>query len=308
MIGRYLLLTFIFLLYTLPALAVSLRQEAVVTDSVIRLQDLFYGLDESKDQILGAAPRPGQTLTLSARTLQRVAVATDLAWRPTSSADFLIVRRSATIVDQHMIEQALRDRFAAKYPALDLYNMVIVSGDKEIILPADMAAGAEVSSLRYDGEARWFQAEMVSPSLQNPHMRVKVSGKIEPLTEVPVLKSTLRQGHVIRAHDISVLAMPAHSLNHDTLLDAQDLIGLTPRRMVQAGRPLTENDLQEPLLVNKGKPVTMVYEQNGLRLTVVGRALQSGARGELIRVTNGQSSRTVDAVVSSADEVTVQIF
>ena len=57
--------------------------------------------------------------------------------------------------------------------------------------------------------------------------------------------------------------------------------------------------------VNRGTGVTIIFESPTMLLTVSGRALDSGARGEVIRVKNLQSGRTVDATVISPNEVAV---
>ncbi len=50
------------------ASAVSLKYNTLVEDNVITLGDVFTGLDRKADKVLGPAPRPGQDMTLNART------------------------------------------------------------------------------------------------------------------------------------------------------------------------------------------------------------------------------------------------
>ena len=53
----------------------------------------------------------------------------------------------------------------------------------------------------------------------------------------------------------------------------------------------------------KGAPVTMVFKTPGMVLTAGGRALDSGAIGETVRVRNDNSQLIVDAVVAAAGVV-----
>ncbi|MEJ0023022.1 MAG: flagellar basal body P-ring formation chaperone FlgA [Alphaproteobacteria bacterium] len=58
--------------------------------------------------------------------------------------------------------------------------------------------------------------------------------------------------------------------------------------------------------IKRGDTVVMVYVAPGLQLTARGKALSDAAVGQTIRLTNLQSSKTVEAVVTGAGTVTVQ--
>lgn len=304
---RFVLMILGLALISMDAYAVSLRQQSVVTDDVIRLGDLFHGLERNEDRVLGAAPRPGSHMTLSARTLQRVAVAMDLPWRPSSTADYLTVTRAATVVSPETIESALRDQLQNTLQG-NLYNILFTGGTPDIILPPNVAEAAEITDLQYNPETHWFEGNLVAPSRENAIIQQRISGKIEALSEIPTLKESLRTGSVIRPNNIHMVTVPTRTLNHDTFLRAEDLYGLTPRRMMTAGTPIKEMDVEQPRIVERGETVTMIYEHNGLRLTASGKALEFGAKGDLIRVVNNQSKQNIDAIVSGPQEVTVKTF
>jgi flagella basal body P-ring formation protein FlgA len=50
--------------------------------------------------------------------------------------------------------------------------------------------------------------------------------------------------------------------------------------------------------VQRNEAVTLTYAMPGLMLTVRGKALESGAEGDMISVVNEQSKRTLQAVVT----------
>jgi len=58
-------------------------------------------------------------------------------------------------------------------------------------------------------------------------------------------------------------------------------------------------------LVSKGSLVTIILKKPGLSLTSQGRALQNGADGDTIRISNTNTSRTIEAVVIGSNIVTV---
>ena len=287
-----------------PAFAMeSLKSHALLSDDVIRLGDLFTGLKSNEDRVLGRGPKPGHHMTLNARTLLRVSKAMDLDWRPISEADRITVTRAATVIDTNAIDQivtAALEKVGVEGDIRLKYNQP----SPELILPPTMGPSAEITLRDYDPDTGWFQADLSAPSRNNPVAQIQLSGKIEYLTAIPVLKAPLRLGSTIGENDVTTLSVPSKSLNHDVFLHAEDLVGLTPRRMIAAGKPVKANDVQAPRIVARGEAVTLIYKAGALNLTARGKALEFGAKGDVIRVVNTQSNRSIDAIVTGDQEVT----
>ena len=55
----------------------------------------------------------------------------------------------------------------------------------------------------------------------------------------------------------------------------------------------------------KGSAVTVNFDQPGIRLSIVGRAMEDGAQGQLIRIQNLRSNRIVEAEVIGPGKVRV---
>ena len=60
-----------------------------------------------------------------------------------------------------------------------------------------------------------------------------------------------------------------------------------------------------PQMVSRGELVTMVFDQNGMRLTAKGRALEDGTMGQSIKVSNTGSNRTIEGRVTGSKQITV---
>jgi flagella basal body P-ring formation protein FlgA len=67
------------------------------------------------------------------------------------------------------------------------------------------------------------------------------------------------------------------------------------------------SDLQMPVLVAKGKLVTLTLKNRHMLITAQGRALENGAKGDVIRVTNTRSRQTVQGVVIAPNQVSMQL-
>lgn len=284
---------------------VSLNRAVTLEGNLIRLGDLFTGLERNQDKVLGVAPRPGTSMTLNARTLLRVARATDIAWRPVSTADQAVIKRAATVIDTAVITDTLRkaldeEGLSGKYEISYGYQK------PQIVLPADQPARVDISALSFDRSSNIFEASLVAPSQDAPLQTLNIRGEVKVLVDVPVLKESLRHGAVIGKHDIEFVEIPKRSLKPDMLISADTLIGKTPRRMVLAGEPVKALDVEEPKIVGRGDIVTIIFKSGPLILTAQGKAMEHGARGDIIRVVNTASNKTLEAMVNASREVIVQ--
>ena len=295
------------LVYPHSAAAISLKGNTIISDNTIKLSDIFTGLPAQKDKVLGPAPLPGKDMVLNARTLLRIAVALDLPWRPEHPGEHVVLSRAATVIDTGMIEDALKSEMSAHGVSGD-YKIAFSGPLSQIILPMDKTPGVEVQSFNFHQGQDRFEAVLVAPSKSAPLETLRVSGTVQRLIEVPVLRETLRQGTVIGKRDIEMTPIMERDLDRDTALRAEDVIGMTPRGLVMAGKPLSMKDLEAPQIVGRGDVVVMTYANKGMSLSAQAKALENGAKGDVIRVSNLSSSRTLTATVTGEREVTVMDF
>lgn len=287
------------------ASAATLKPLSIVTGDTLKVSDLFDGVTRNASYVIGAAPAPGQGMTLNARTLYRISTSLDLGWRPLSTSDQVVIRRQASVVSYNTIEKKLRNTLKNK-GVTGKFALSLTSGKPTITLPDDLPENVEISSIDFDVQKDYFRATLVAPSIDNPVKKVQVSGLVERIVTVPVLRGNLKNGDIINMNDIQMIEVPQQSLQHNIIMDAEEIIGLTPRRIVYAGKFILEGSLGRPLLVDRGDKISISFQEGPLLLTAKGRALESGAKGDLIRVTNVNSSRTVDAIVVADHQVMAQ--
>lgn len=287
------------------ALAAELRAVAVVRGDSLTVGDIFDRLPAEKAAyILGPAPAPGADMHLDARSLMRIAVALDLPWRPDNSATSITVRRDATLVPAATVESALRDAFSSK--GLDgSYEIAYSAGAPVLALRPGLPATLDITALELDRARDTFRASIAAPSADDPQVVTHVSGTLRHKVTVPVLRSTLKNGDIINERDIDMIEIYAREVQPDMMLDVESAVGLTPRRLVAAGKPLRGIDLQAPQLVSRGENVTLVFDSAPLYLTAKGRALQAGGKGDMVRVVNIASNRSIEGIVTASGTVTV---
>ena len=287
------------------ALAASLKPSAILTSDVLTVGDIFDNTGRNASYVLGPAPQPGKDMVLNTSTLLRIAMALDLQWQPSNSTDQIVVRRAATIVPASVVTEALtntlRDKVVDANFKLDTGAMNL-----EIVLPHDMPATVDVTNASYNNRTGRFEATVSAPNAQNPVKQTTVAGTVRAMTSIPVLKSALRNGDIIGSTDVDMIDVYVSDIQPDTLLKQEDVIGMTPRRMAVAGKMLRATEIQAPQLVARGENVTIVFKEGPLRLTASGKAMQNGAKGDIIRVVNTNSNRPIDGTVNASREVIVQ--
>jgi flagella basal body P-ring formation protein FlgA len=290
---------------TRAALAASLKTTSILNSDTLRLGDVFEGLSAEKaNYVLGPAPQPGQDMVLNANTLLRVALSLDLPWRPSTSADQIVIRRNAATVAEDDIRNIIIHALKEKGVEGN-FNLLLAGSLPQMVLPAELPATVEIASMKFDPAKDWFEVSLAAPSVATTVTRASMTGRVQRLVNVPTLTKTLRNGDIIGATDISWIEIDAKDLQNDQLLKEEDFIGKTPRRMVNAGKPVRDNELQKPVLVDRGDMVTLVYKTGSITLTAKGKALQGGAAGDLVKFVNIASNRTLDGFVSADHEITV---
>lgn len=120
-----------------------------------------------------------------------------------------------------------------------------------------------------------------------------------------VAKRRLPKGKIVTKDDLEIGRVQRSPGRSTLVADAGDAVGKRLVKNVEVGEPLFVRDLERVVVVKPGQTVTIVAENELLRLTVPGQAKGSGAVGEMVVVRNLSSNRDVSARV--VDEKTVRV-
>lgn len=275
----------------------------------ITLGDVFENAGKYADRVIARSPSPGQSTTLEARWLGRVARAFGLDWRPTSLYDTASVTRLSHVISAEMVRAELLDAIILRNVDLAEERLDLQLDNRVLSLnvPKDKPATVAVTQLQLDPRTDRFSAFVVSPA-QHPHsVRIAVTGQVHRLVEVPVPSRRILRGDLIGSRDLQMVEMRRGALAANTVVDPADLIGLSAKQTLAKGRAVGANAIQPPVLVKKGGMVTVKLEAPNMVLTARGRAMESGSLDDLIRIQNMQSNRVFEAVVTGAGEAAVSL-
>lgn len=286
---------------------VTLQGEPMIDSAVVTLGDLFTGLEPAKAAtVIANAPRPGARFVYDARTLASVAERHGIAWTPMNQTDHVSLTRSANLVSMDRVRSAVIEQLRAQVPA-ERFTVSLDQARLSIALPIDVAPTVTIENLTYDRAARRFEADLVAAGQTHAAMHSRISGSVAALVEIPVLNRRMQSGEIITAADIAWVEIDSREMRADSISQADQLIGMTPRRALLTDQPISARAVQSPVLVEKGALVTMRLAKGNLQVTAQGRALSKGGKGDLIRIQNLTSNRIIEAVVEAADRVVVPI-
>lgn len=287
--------------------AMSINPNPLVTADSITLGDIFPQAPTNKDYVLAPAPLPGEDLVWNARTLQRISNAFNLNWSPSRDQQQVTIQRLANIVNSNSLREAVIDALYAKEQFDERYDVSFAGNSApNMVLPYGSEVNLSVKELNYDVLGKRYTATVAALDENGvAYETLRLSGFVHRVVSVPVLNKPLRNGDVIGQYDIDFIDLHQNDLRDDMIVSAENIIGMTPRRAVKADAPLRPIDIIAPKVVGRGKRVTMIYENGAISLTAIGKALEDGAKGDVIRISNIDSSRTVTGIVTAENEVTI---
>ncbi|MDN8598424.1 flagellar basal body P-ring formation chaperone FlgA [Citrobacter sp. S2-9] len=133
-----------------------------------------------------------------------------------------------------------------------------------------------------------------------------VSSAVRPDVYVPVVMPTslIERDTVLTAENLQLKKYNVSGQRNGLIMRIEDAIGLTSKRALQPGKPLTRAELVLPVLVKRDQPVTIVSHMEGITASMPGVALKNGRKGDVIKIRNTSSQRVISGVVDDVGVVT----
>lgn len=137
--------------------------------------------------------------------------------------------------------------------------------------------------------------------------RVRVTGDLLLYGTVLCAAKKLDRHHLVAEGDLALVRRELGSLDATVLHHPEEAIGKELKIALQAGAILCRHQLENPALVKRGEQVTILAQSGEVRVTVPGKAEDSGAAGELVRVKNLMSRKVVSARVIDSGLVETEL-
>lgn len=122
---------------------------------------------------------------------------------------------------------------------------------------------------------------------------------------VVVSRRPLVSGQTVAAGDVALAEIDVSGVHKAYFTQIDDVVGLRSKRAVAGGKTLHAGLLRREKLVKRGARVEIIANMGGLHVTMRGKALADGGRGDRIRVKNLNSGRVVSGTVSGRGVIQV---
>lgn len=287
-----------------------LKADAVVTGDLVRIGDLVENAGIIADEPIFRSPDLGMTGSVPAQAVVEAVRAHALVGLDTAGLSEVKVTRAARMIPAQAVEDEVARALSEQYQLGPVKDITVVF-DRALraMYVAPSAIGEpRVSQLSYDARSGRFDAEIEVPTGAAGNRGIlRLGGRAQATVEVVVLARTVERGTVVRDSDIEIERRPRAGVGREVIRDRDHVVGLAARDNLQPGRTLRATDLMRPEIVQRNELVTLAYEMPGIMLTVRGKALEGGAEGDVISVSNEQSKRVLQGVVVAPGRVAVSM-
>jgi flagella basal body P-ring formation protein FlgA len=282
-----------------------LKAEATVSGDIVRIGDLVENAGVAANTPIFRAPDLGQTGAVPVRAVLEAIRPYGLVAVEVRGLSEVAVTRASRAIAADDIEARIVRALTARHNLGKAENLKIMFDRdvRPIQLDANVVSELSLARLTYEPASRRFD---IAFELGNSaHGSWRFTGSAVETLEAPVPTRALARGEIIKAGDIVIERRPKSEFVSEPPVQPAEIAGRAARRAVRAGQPLRAADLMKAELVQRNDTVTLHYEVPGIVLSMRGKALESGAEGDMVSVLNIQSKRTIQGVITAPGHVTV---
>lgn len=135
---------------------------------------------------------------------------------------------------------------------------------------------------------------------------IKMNGNLRLYDKVACTTRRLGRNETLTQSDIKMVRRDITMLGDDLVRKQSTAIGKQISTSLQPGDIIRTSRLDDPPLVKRGELITIVAQTEDLRITAPGEAKRTGAQGDIIRVKNLMSRKTLFAKVIADGIVQVE--
>ncbi len=286
----------------------SLKASATVMGEIVRIGDLVENAGAVADVPIFRAPDLGQTGSVPVASVLEAVREHHIIGLDSRGLSAVAVTRAARAITAKDVEARILLALAGKYGLPDSSNLAVVFDNDVRTFEVEAAATNElaVARLSYEPRTTRFDVAFELPgSAVARRLPLRFTGSLTETFEAVVPTHEIAQGQVIKVSDLAVERRPKASSTPTTLTTVEQAQGLSTKHALRAGQVIRQADVAKPELVGRGETVTIVFQVPGILLTILGKAVEPGALGDVISVVNVQSKHTLQATVIGPGRVSV---
>ena len=113
----------------------------------------------------------------------------------------------------------------------------------------------------------------------------------------------INAGEIVQPDDLiwSRTALPIS----DAPRDAQTVVGMAARRPLREGSAVAQHDVTAPQVIKKDDVIALIYSDQGVTLTLQGKAMENAVAGQVFNALNPESKKIIQAVATAPGQAAV---
>ena len=218
------------------------------------------------------------------------------------------IKRSSRIIENRELIELIRNRLEKKFADRQMGAGELIIKLREDLKPLHIASdhNKELRLSSFDwSPAKWTIYRSLCAWLSMNRSSFVVRQVRWCRSSSPRPRSA--KGKIVSRSDLKMKYVQFSNAPDDTRTAFAELVGLSAKRRLPAGRPIQLSDLEAPRLIRKNQLVTILLEAPGLVLRTEGKALADATLGETLRVLNTQSKRIIHATAKASGLVFVKL-
>lgn len=166
---------------------------------------------------------------------------------------------------------------------------------------------AEINLEECDKDKKQFTATISIPASKDVPAAINetVHGTYEQYSAVPTLKESIERGQIIEASNVTTSWVKKSQLNASVVTTSDALIGTVSKHAIKAEKPIRSQEITKETLINRNDVVSVIYNVQNLTLQSHATALESGSKGDRIRLKNLDSNKEFIGIIDSRNTVRI---
>ena len=300
----------------LDKIDIQILPEAIVYNDSYQLGDIaeIDGFDIDKVQQLatitvGRSPLPGRSSKLSRSII--ISKISAHIHRDLFNLNFpkkSTIARAAIKIKQDQLAEIVTTEISKLYEDYDQVNITIKSNLKDIYIPKGKASYSIKrigTTARVGGLSSWMLKLEVGGKL---YKKLLIRANVAVIDQVTVVGSNIRKGEKVQEKHLSTVNMDISNKTRGYVsADRKDLIGKKARRDIFEKESMEKRLVVRPLVMQKGQPISLIYQTDTLYFTNLAVALKNGKLGEVIPVKILSNKKTIYARILNAKQAEVAL-
>jgi len=302
-------LTFVFwFVFSVRGEVVRIGERVEVEAELLSLGDIAQILPANPEIAgisIGYAPYPGHYRWLTKPDIQNYLHRWGLDQKvELQMSERVLITRDSQQIQAGVIEQKVLDFLRSLNPAFE-FSIEQIQMPENLYLPVgsiEMSIDPPPSVTRLDGMSLKLDFFSEGERLRSQWVRVDAVAK----AQVVVLNKDVSYGEPLRRADLKI--EPRHFDRLEGVFTSlDDVVDCVAKRSLTEGEILTQRDLKEAVLVQRGDVVTLLVRGPAFVVSALGRSRDSGARGDAVVIENLDSKQLVHATVVGQKMVQVVV-